>query len=114
MFDFAMGQNSLASLALSALSALLFLLVWFFVSRASVRANQQIELLQEIAEQQRQQTELLKILTARAKGAEPERGRRGFRSQPAWIYSGKIKLMCFADPPLRRVFCLCFPVINLS
>lgn len=73
MFDFAMGQNSLASLALSALSALLFLLVWFFVSRASVRANQQIELLQEIVEQQRQQTELLKILTARAraKGAEP-------------------------------------------
>ncbi|QLK61688.1 hypothetical protein GE278_13290 [Enterobacteriaceae bacterium Kacie_13] len=71
MFDFAMGQNSLASLALSALSALLFLLVWFFVSRASVRANQQIELLQEIAEQQRQQTELLKILTARAKGMEP-------------------------------------------
>lgn len=71
MFDFAMGQNSLASLALSVLSALLFLLVWFFVSRASVRANQQIELLQEIAEQQRQQTELLKILTARAKGAEP-------------------------------------------
>ncbi|WP_413529903.1 YebO family protein [Rahnella inusitata] len=71
MFDFAMGQNSLASLALSALSALLFLLVWFFVSRASVRANQQIELLQEIAEQQRQQTELLKILTSRAKGAEP-------------------------------------------
>ncbi len=71
MFDFAMGQNSLASLALSALSALLFLLVWFFVSRASVRANQQIELLQEIVEQQRQQTELLKILTARAKGEEP-------------------------------------------
>lgn len=71
MFDFAMGQNSLASLALCALSALLFLLVWFFVSRASVRANQQIELLQEIAEQQRQQTELLKILTARARGAEP-------------------------------------------
>lgn len=71
MFDFAMGQNSLASLALCALSALLFLLVWFFVSRASVRANQQIALLQEIAEQQRQQTELLKLLTAKAKGAQP-------------------------------------------
>ncbi|AEX52760.1 YebO family protein [Rahnella aquatilis] len=68
MFDFAMGQNSLASLVLCALSALLFLLVWFFVSRASVRANEQIALLQEIAEQQRQQTELLKILAAQAKG----------------------------------------------
>lgn len=70
MFDFTMGQNSLASLALYALSALLFLWIWFFVSRASVRANQQIELLREIVEQQRQQTELLKTLTGRAKGSE--------------------------------------------
>lgn len=67
MFDFAMGQNSLASLVLCALSALLFVLVWFFISRASVRANEQVALLQEIAEQQRQQTELLKILAAQVK-----------------------------------------------
>ncbi|TCQ93174.1 MULTISPECIES: YebO family protein [Rahnella] len=71
MFDFAMGQNSLASLVLFALSALLFLLVWFFVSRASVRANEQIALLHEIAEQQRQQTELLKVLAAHARGKAP-------------------------------------------
>lgn len=37
-------------------------LVWFFVMRASVRANEQIRLLQEIAEQQRAQTALLKLL----------------------------------------------------
>lgn len=76
MFDLAMGQSSLASLVLCVLFILLFLLLWFVVNRASVRANQQIQLLQEIAEQQRQQTELLKILAAQVKGqtapTEPE------------------------------------------
>ncbi|KAB8308572.1 YebO family protein [Rahnella sp. BCC 1045] len=71
MFDFAVGQSSLASLVLCALSVLLFLLVWFFVSRASVRANEQIALLREIAELQRQQTELLKVLAAQARGNAP-------------------------------------------
>ncbi len=37
-------------------------LVWFFVNRASVRANEQIRLLKEIVEQQRAQTEVLKVL----------------------------------------------------
>lgn len=72
MFDQAMGQTSLASLVLCVLFILLFLLLWFVVNRASVRANQQIQLLQDIAEQQRQQTELLKILAAQAKGQTPE------------------------------------------
>lgn len=40
--------------------------VWFLVNRASVRANEQIRLLQEIAEQQRQQTALLKRMAHRA------------------------------------------------
>ncbi|HFF9525367.1 TPA: YebO family protein [Serratia marcescens] len=43
--------------------------VWFLVNRASVRANEQIRLLQEIAEQQRQQTALLKRL-AHSAGAD--------------------------------------------
>ena len=72
MFDLAMGQSSLASLVLCVLFILLFLLLWFVVNRASVRANQQIQLLQEIAEQQRQQTELLKILAAQVKGSTPK------------------------------------------
>ncbi|MEC5321391.1 YebO family protein [Brenneria populi subsp. brevivirga] len=46
----------------AALVALLILLVWFFINRASVRANEQIKLLREIVEQQRQQLELLKRL----------------------------------------------------
>lgn len=44
------------------LVVLLAALVWFFVNRASVRANEQIRLLREIAEQQREQTALLKLL----------------------------------------------------
>ncbi|MEH2921141.1 YebO family protein [Samsonia erythrinae] len=44
------------------LVVLLAVLVWFFVNRASVRANEQVKLLQEIAEQQRQQLALLKTL----------------------------------------------------
>ncbi|WP_121574480.1 YebO family protein [Brenneria alni] len=41
---------------------LLVALVWFFINRASVRANEQIKLLQEIVEQQRRQLDLLKML----------------------------------------------------
>ncbi|MCL2895624.1 YebO family protein [Brenneria tiliae] len=44
------------------LVALLAAMVWFFINRASVRANEQIKLLREIAEQQRQQLTLLKML----------------------------------------------------
>ncbi len=71
MFDLAMGQSSLASLVLCVLFVLLFLLLWFVVNRASVRANQQIQLLQEIADHQRQQTELLKILAGQVEGQSP-------------------------------------------
>jgi len=71
MYDLGFGPNSLVSLVVAVLALLVGLWIWFLVNRASVRANEQIRLLQEIAEQQRQQTELLKILTARAKGAEP-------------------------------------------
>ncbi|KHN56102.1 YebO family protein [Pectobacterium fontis] len=44
------------------LVVLLAALIWFFVNRASVRANEQIKLLQELVEQQRQQVALLKKL----------------------------------------------------
>ncbi|GBU14559.1 hypothetical protein AwEntero_31600 [Enterobacterales bacterium] len=71
MFDLAMGQSSLASLVLCVLLVLLCLLLWFFVNRASVRANQQVQLLQEIADHQRQQTELLKILAGQVERQMP-------------------------------------------
>lgn len=37
----------------------LLLVVWFFINRVSVRANEQIELLQAMLEHQKQQTALL-------------------------------------------------------
>ncbi|MCA6927972.1 YebO family protein [Pectobacterium versatile] len=55
------------------LIVLLTALVWFFVNRASVRANEQVKLLQEIVEQQRQQLALLKkLLPQNAEKSEPE------------------------------------------
>ncbi|MCY9846998.1 YebO family protein [Pectobacterium jejuense] len=55
------------------LIVLLAALVWFFVNRASVRANEQVKLLQEIVEQQRQQLALLKkLLPQNAEKSEPK------------------------------------------
>ncbi|WCG84669.1 YebO family protein [Pectobacterium sp. A5351] len=55
------------------LVVLLAALIWFFVNRASVRANEQVKLLQEIVEQQRQQLALLKkLLPQNAEKSTPE------------------------------------------
>ena len=70
MFNFLLGSSGVAALALSLVSALLLLVVWFKVNRASVRANEQIRLLTEIAEQQRRQTELLARLAGQGRGEE--------------------------------------------
>ncbi|QHB32365.1 hypothetical protein F0T03_09440 [Yersinia canariae] len=69
MLDTNMGAMGIVPIALSLFTVIFFLIVWFFLSRASVRANEQIRLLQDIAEQQKQQTELLKALLANATGA---------------------------------------------
>ncbi|TQI80989.1 YebO-like protein [Serratia fonticola] len=70
MFDLANGPTGLISIAVLVLAVLLGLWVWFMVNRASVRANEQIQLLQDIAEQQRQQTALLKSLVQSARGEQ--------------------------------------------
>ncbi|MDN0124372.1 YebO family protein [Yersinia aleksiciae] len=67
MLETNMGMG-VAPIALSLFTVIFFLIVWFFLSRASVRANEQIRLLQEIVEQQKQQTEVLKALLANATG----------------------------------------------
>lgn len=74
MYDLGFGQNGLLSLAVATVALLVGLWVWFLVNRASVRANEQIRLLQEIVEQQRQQTALLKRLahSARADGGDAD------------------------------------------
>lgn len=68
MLESNMGGLNVVPIALSLFTVIFFLIVWFFLSRASVRANEQIRLLQEMAEQQKQQTELLKALLANATG----------------------------------------------
>lgn len=68
MYDLGFGLNGLVSLAIAGLALVVGLWVWFLVNRASVRANEQIRLLQDIAEQQRQQTALLKNLVQSARG----------------------------------------------
>lgn len=68
MYDLAYGPSGLISIAAVVLVAIFCLWVWFLVNRASVRANEQIHLLQEIAEQQRQQTALLNTLVQTARG----------------------------------------------
>ncbi|WP_145574525.1 YebO family protein [Yersinia mollaretii] len=68
MLESNMGGLSVVPIALSLFTVIFFLIVWFFLSRASVRANEQIRLLQEMTEQQKQQTELLKALLANATG----------------------------------------------
>ncbi|AHF76827.1 hypothetical protein Sant_1774 [Sodalis praecaptivus] len=60
-----LGVNSL-NIAIAVASVAVFvivLVVWFFLNRASVKANEQIALLTELLEQQKQQTELLAKLT---------------------------------------------------
>lgn len=71
MYDFGLGAISVASLLFWLLSAVLLLLVWFSLNRASVRANEQIHLLREIAEHQRRQSELLQMLVEKTIGQTP-------------------------------------------
>jgi hypothetical protein len=68
---FAMSDSLLTlanpfAMVLWIVAALVFFAVWFFVNRISVKANQQVYLLQEILEQQRRQTELMKRIAAQS------------------------------------------------
>ena len=64
------GALNLASLALSFLLLLVGLVLWFFVKRASSRANVQIELLESLLDQQKRQNALLRRL---CEANEPEK-----------------------------------------
>lgn len=60
-----LGDSSL-NIAVAVVSVAVFVIVlavWFFLNRASVKANEQIALLTELLEQQKQQTALLAKLT---------------------------------------------------
>lgn len=63
------GIFNIASLALSLVMLLMGLVLWFFVNRASSRANEQIALLEELLDQQKRQNALLRRL---CEANEPE------------------------------------------
>ena len=62
MNDLGLNTLNVASLALCFIAVIIFLAIWYFLNRASVRANEQILLLNELLEQQKMQTELLQRL----------------------------------------------------
>ncbi|ECV9821880.1 hypothetical protein F2V33_15335 [Salmonella enterica subsp. houtenae] len=66
------GTFSLASLIVSMVVLVLGLAIWFFVNRASSRANEQIELLEALLDQQKRQNALLRRL-CEANEPEPEK-----------------------------------------
>ncbi|MFP1725037.1 YebO family protein [Lonsdalea quercina] len=63
--------SNMLEMVLVMLIILLALVVWFFVNRASVRANEQIRLLQEIVKQQKKQLALMQTLIPVPPSAEP-------------------------------------------
>ncbi|ECS0945321.1 hypothetical protein HVE56_003728 [Salmonella enterica] len=64
------GAFSLASLIVSMVVLVVGLALWFFVNRASSRANEQIELLEALLDQQKRQNALLRRL---CEANEPEK-----------------------------------------
>lgn len=77
------GIVNLASLVLSIVLLLVGLLLWFFVNRASSRANEQIALLQALLDQQKRQNALLRRL---CEANEPEKEEA---AEPSAVEKGK-------------------------
>ena len=63
------GALNIASLAVSLVILVVGLIAWFFVNRASVKANEQIALLEALLDQQKRQNALLRRL---CEANEPE------------------------------------------
>lgn len=64
-------MQGLTSTALIMALVIIGLVVWFFVNRASVRANQQIHLLEALLEEQKRQNALLRKLGENASDQAP-------------------------------------------
>lgn len=62
MNELSMNTVNVASLALSLVVLIVGLIAWYFVNRASVRASEQIALLEALLEQQKRQNALLRRL----------------------------------------------------
>lgn len=62
MNEMAAGASSLVAPGVVAGSIIIGLIVWFFVNRASVRASEQIRLLESLLEEQKKQNALMRRL----------------------------------------------------
>ncbi|MFG1172338.1 YebO family protein [Erwiniaceae bacterium CAU 1747] len=65
------NMQGITSTALILVLVIIGLVVWFFVNRASVRANQQIQLLEALLEEQKRQNALLRKLSDNASDRTP-------------------------------------------
>lgn len=69
MNELSVGALNIVSLTVSLVVLVIGLVMWFFVNRASSRTNEQIALLEELLDQQKRQTALLRRL---CEANEPE------------------------------------------
>ncbi len=69
MNELNVGILNIASLAVSLVVLIVGLVLWFFVNRASSRANEQVALLEALLDQQKRQNALLRRL---CEANEPE------------------------------------------
>ena len=72
MNDFTSGPWAFVLPGLIALAVVFALIIWFFVNRASVRANDKIQLLEALLREQKKQNALLKRLVEYHMPEEPE------------------------------------------
>lgn len=73
MNEMANGAMGFASMGFIAALVIVGLIAWFFVNRASVRASEQIELLQALLEEQKKQNVALRRLADQVCGKEKGR-----------------------------------------
>lgn len=71
MNELSMNTVNIASLALSLVILIVGLIAWYYVNRASVRASEQIALLEALLEQQKHQSALLRRLCEQKIPAQP-------------------------------------------
>ena len=83
MNELAANSGPLVSYGLLVIILIVAFIAWFFVNRASVRAGEQIRLLESLLEEQKKQNQLLRRLIemqpgAESKQPEDEREKRDF------------------------------------
>jgi hypothetical protein len=74
MNELAANSGPLVSYAVLVIILLVALIVWFYVNRASVRAGEQIQLLESLLEEQKRQNVLLRRLVEAQPGEEAPKG----------------------------------------